>query len=269
MPTHNGYKGKNPQPWKKAKALKLSDKLVAKTDGALSYAAKKRAAWYYIELPQAGQLDLNLEITPPSDGSNEEFDLGFEVLDKDYRVLVRSDLQEGDDIGSLEKSKSLKDLEPGKYFIHLYLQHRLDIADYELRAELKPMATVGRSDFPAQVAFVPPLPMVPLQDDTPRTPSRTVATARKPRPESPKKEDPKPSEELKASILGATVVSGGTQITISRGTASGAAVGMKGKIVGLASGTFTLESCGDRTCTATVPATPDQMKGKASVVLTP
>src|SRR5690606_27564001 len=119
------------------------------------------------------------EITPPSDGSNEEFDLGFEVLDKDYRVLVRSDLQEGDDIGSLEKSKSLKDLEPGKYFIHLYLQHRLDIADYELRAELKPMATVGRSDCPAQVAFVPPLPMVPLQDDTPRTPSRTVATARK------------------------------------------------------------------------------------------
>src|SRR5690606_24003 len=147
--------------------LKLNDKLVAKTEGTLSYPDKKRAAWFALELPQAGQLDLQLDITPPSDGSNDEFDLGFEVLDKDYRVLVRSDLQEGDDVGALEKSKSLKDLEPGIYYIHLYLQHRLDVADYELRATFKPMATVGRSDFPAQVAFVPPLPMVPLQDDTP------------------------------------------------------------------------------------------------------
>ena len=63
------------------------------------------------------------------------------------------------------------------------------------------------------------------------------------------------------------VVGGGTQITIGRGTSGGAAVGMKGKIDGVASGAFTLAACNERTCTATVSATPDQIKGSGSVTL--
>jgi hypothetical protein len=268
---HSGYKGKNPEPWKKAKKLKLNDKLEAKADGTLSYADKKRAIWYYVDLPQAGQLDLQLEITPPGDTVSEEFDLGFEVLDKDYRMIMRSDLTEGDDAGDLNKSKSLKDLEPGKYYVHLYLQHRMDSADYELQATLKPMASVGASDFPAQVAFVPTLPMVPLQDDSPVAykPQHTGGR-RPPRQTPPKKDEPKsaPTGEMTARILKMQVVTGGTQITVSRGTTGGAATGMKGKVVGVASGAFTLSACDERTCTATVPATPDQIRS-GSVVLTP
>ena len=273
---HSGYKGKKPQPWKKAKALKFDDKMEAKAEGELEYATYKRAVWFSADLTQPGQLDLRLEITPPGDSGNDEFDLGFEVLDPGNRVIMRSDNQEGDDTGDLNKQKSLKDLEPGKYLIHLYLQHRLDSADYVLRASFKPMASVGKSDFPAQVAFTPTLPMVPLQDDTPKTykpPSATTVVVRKPRktggPPPPKEEKKPPTAEMSARIIGMQVVGGGTQITVGRGTSGGAAVGMKGKIVGVATGSFTLAACNERTCTATVSATPDQIKGSGSVVLTP
>ena len=114
--------------------------LEAKAEGELEYASYKRAVWYSADLTQPGQLDLRLEITPPGDSVNDEFDLGFEVLDPGNRVIMRSDNQEGDDTGDLNKTKSLKDLEPGKYLIHLYLQHRLDSADYVLRASFKPIA---------------------------------------------------------------------------------------------------------------------------------
>jgi hypothetical protein len=275
VPMHNGYKGKKPAPWKKAKALKFDDKMEAKAEGELSYPNYKRAVWYVADLTQPGQLDLRLEITPPGDAVNEDFDLGFEVMDPGFRTIAKSDLEEGD-AGEFTKAKSLLDLEPGKYYVHLYLQGRLDTADYVLRATFKPMSSVGKSDFPAQVAFVPTLPMVPLQDDTPKNykPDKPpVVTVRKgpkgpkPPPPDPKKPDPGPS--MNARILGMTVVSGGTQITVGRGTAGGAAVGMKGKIVGVATGSFTLASCNERSCTAVVSATPDQIKGSGSVVLTP
>lgn len=269
---HSGYKGKKPQPWKKAKTLKFDDKNEAKVEGDLSYPDMKRAAWFVADLTQPGQLDVRLEITPPGDGVNDEFDLGFEVMDPGFRTIAKSDLEEGD-AGDLTKQKSLLDLEPGKYYVHLYLQGRLDTADYVLRATFKPMSTVGKSDFPAQVAFVPNLPMVPLQDDTPKSykpTTATVVTVKKGPKKEPKKEEPKKEEaSLNARIIGMSVVSGGTQITVGRGTSGGAAVGMKGKIVGVASGSFTLAACNERTCTATVAATPDQIKGSGSVVLGP
>jgi len=44
---------------------------------------------------------------------------------------------------------------------------------------------------------------------------------------------------------------------------------MKGQVVGIGSATFELTSCGERICSATVKATPDQIKGSGSVVLKP
>lgn len=275
IPSHNGYKGgSKTKPWRKAKSLKFDDKYEAKVEGDLSYPDRKRAAWYVANLERPGRLDLKLEIIPPGEDVNDEFDLGFEVLDPGFRVISRSDLEEGDDVYEIQKSKSLLDLEPGKYYIHLYLQGRMDVADYILRAEFRPMSTVGKSDFPAQVGFPQALPMVPLQDDTPRShrpePKPTVVTVKRRRPKKEKVEKPAPAPTtLSARIIGLQVVGGGTQITIGRGTSAGAAVGMKGKIVGVASGSFSLAACTERTCTATVAATPDQIKGSGSVVLTP
>jgi hypothetical protein len=271
----NGYKGgAKAKPWTKAKALKFDDKNEAKAEGELSYAANKRAAWFVANLTSAGQLDLKLEITPPGDGTNEDFDLGFEVLDPGNRVIARSDLQEGDDTGEIQKSKSLLDLEPGKYLVHLYLQGRMDTADYMLRAAFKPMSTVGKSDFPSQVAFAPAMPMVPLTDDTPKTykPPVTAVTktprkpgtgTRTPTPPPP----PPPPTTKSARIIGMTVVSGGTQITIGLGTNGGASVGLAGKVNSVPDGSFTLGACTERTCTAIVKATPDQIKGSGAVTL--
>jgi hypothetical protein len=275
VPTHNGYKGgSKAKPWKKAKTLKFDEKSEAKVEGDLSYPEQRRAAWYVADLKTPGQLDLKLEIIPPGDGTNEDFDLGFEVLDPGNRVIARSDKEEGDDAGEIQKSKSLLDLEAGRYLIHLYLQGRLDSADYVLRATFKSLNTVGKSDFPAQVAFPQPLPMVPLTDDTPKNYKPQVATTTvvvKKNPRVVKKEEkPAPAPTtMTARIIGMQVVGGSTQITIGRGTSAGANPGMKGKIVGVPTGSFSLAQCNERTCTATVSATPDQIKSSGSVVLTP
>lgn len=276
---HNGYKGGDKaKPWKKAKALKFNDKMEAKAQGELSYAAQKRAMWYVANLTQPGALDIKLEITPPGEEGDDEFDLGFEVLDPGNRVIARSNKEEGDDTGEIQKSKSLVDLEPGKYMIHLYLQDRRDSCDYVMRATFKPMSTVGKSDFPSQVAYVGNLPMVPLQDDTPKgykAPGTTTTTVVKhkptgPRvPRPPKEPTPPPVAQKTARIIGMAVSGGATQITIGIGTSGGAAVGMKGKIANVAASDFTLANCNERTCTATVKATPDQIKGSGSVTIGP
>jgi hypothetical protein len=65
IPAHNGYKPKEAKPWQKAKTLKFDDKLEAKTDGDLSYPDMRRAHWYQLTLPSNGQLQLQLEVTPP------------------------------------------------------------------------------------------------------------------------------------------------------------------------------------------------------------
>jgi len=275
IPQGNGYRKGVKQPWKKAKTLKFDEKMEAKAQGELSYADQKRAAWFIADLQQAGQLDIKLDITPPGEDVDDEFDLGFEVLDPGNRIIAKSNKEEGEDTGEMQKSKALLDLEPGRYMIHLYLQDRRDTCDFVMRATFKPMSTVGKSDFPAQVLFTPNLPMVPLQDDTPKSykPPTTTAVVVKHTPKTPKepKKDPTPppAATKNARIIGMQVIGGGTQITIGLGTAGGAAVGMKGKVNNVASGSFTLAACNERTCTATVSATPDQIKGSGGVTLTP
>lgn len=277
IPTHNGYKGGDKaKPWKKPKTLAFDDQGEAKADGDLSYAGFKRARWYQVNLPANGELALRVEINPPGDATNEEFDLGFEVLDSGYRVIAKSDLEEPDAY-ELTKNKKLVDLVPGVYYIHLYLQSRVDSADYSLRASFKRTAAAEvKSNFPAEVEFVPALAMVPITDDTPKnykpTPTVITRTPRRPGTQAPPppKDKPAAAGPLRAPIISIAVVSGGTQITVARGTEHGAAQGMKGQIPGVANSGFTLASCSPRTCVATVPATPDQIKGGGgAVVLTP
>jgi hypothetical protein len=272
IPTHNGYKPKETKPWAKAKVLKLDPKNEAKADGDVSYPDMRRARWYQLNLPTNGQLALSLEITPPGDAVNDDFDLGMEIFDPSNRVISKSDAED-EDAHELTKKKTLVDLFPGRYFIHIYLQGRMDSADFVLHASFKTTAaTESKSDYPAQVAFVPPLPMVPLEDETPKnyhppvaTPTVTTHGRKPPTPPPP---PPPPAVTLTARIIGISVVSGGTQITLGRGTTTGATNGMKAKIPGI-SGTFPLANCNERTCSATITATPDQIKNANSATLSP
>ena len=272
IPAHNGYKPKETKPWVKPKTLKLDDKQEFKADGDLSYADMRRARWYQIETPGHGQLALAFEITPPGEAVNEEFDLAFEVIDPNNRVIAKSDLEEGD-AHELNKKKTLVELPPAKYLIHVYLQGRMDTAEFVLRGAWKPTAPAEiKTNFPAEVPFLPALAMVPIQDDTPAGYKRPTVAVTRTTTHRTAKPDPKPTAPpvaaLSGRIISASVSGGGTVIIIGLGKTTGASEGMHGKIKGV-SATFTLSSCNDRTCTATVPATLDQIKGADSVTLTP
>jgi hypothetical protein len=274
VPVHSGYKSAKAKPWKKPKALAFDDKLEAKAEGELDYGDYRRARWYALDLPSHGELSLRLEITPPGDAVNEDFDLGVEVLDPGFRVISKSDLED-EDAGELTKSKTLFDLVPGKYMIHVYLQGRMDTADYVLRATFKATASADvKTNFPADVEFLPSLAMVPLDDDTPKSyrPPTTVVTkvTRRPR-KDPKVEKPDAPATISARIIGLKVAGGNVEITLGRGTASTppATDGMKAKVAGIA-GVVSIGSCSERTCKAVVQGTPDQItKAGSSVVLSP
>jgi hypothetical protein len=273
IPTHNGYKPKETKPWAKAKVLKFDAKSEAKVDGDVSYPDMRRARWYQLNLPTNGQLAINLEITPPGDAVNDDFDLGMEVFDPANRVISKSDVED-EDAHELTKKKTLVDLIPGRYFIHVYLQGRMDTADFVLRASFKTTAAAEfKSDYPAQVAFVPPLPMVPVEDETPKNYhppviAKTTVTTHGHKAAPPPPVAPPPPTTLSARIIGISVVSGGTQITLGRGTTTGASNGMKVKVPGV-SGTFNVVNCNERTCSAIVTATPDQIKNADSATLSP
>jgi len=264
IPAHSGYKNDKSKPWKNAKQIKLDAKNEGKADGTLNYASYQRARWYFLQIPSHGELALKIEITPPGDEVNEDFDLAVEILDPGYRVIGKSDKEE-EDAGELIKNKTLFDLEPGKYFVHLYLQGRMDSADYLLKASFKPTAGEQKSDFPVQVAFLPSLPMVPLNDDTPRTyrPPVVVTQTRRPPPVKPKEPD-KVQTVLSARIVGVSVAGGGTKLILGRGTNTGAATGMKAKLQGI-TGAFPIE-CNENTCSTVVSATPDQVKSGGNTV---
>lgn len=279
IPLHSGYKNDKLKPWKKPKAIALDEKSEGKAEGDLNYKDYKRAKWFSIDVPANGELTLKLEVTPPGDEANDEFDLAMEVLDPGYRVISKADLEE-EDAHELAKTRTLYDLSPGKYLVHLYLQGRKDSADFTLRASYKRAAAADvKSDFPAHVAFVPELPMVPVNDDTPKNYKSEKVTAVKikkptgPRPPTGPKEPDKPKGPAPtaktARVIGLSVVSGGTLITIGIGTAQEVAAGWKMKIAGVQGG-FTVGECNERTCKATVSATPDQIKaGGGNVTLSP
>ncbi len=271
IPTHNGYKPKEATPWKKPKALKFDDKMEAKAEGDLSYPDMRRARWFELNLPSSGQLTLGLEITPPGDAVNDDFDLGMEVIDPSYRVISKSDLED-EDAHELNKKKTLVELAPGKYLVHLYLQGRMDTADFVLHAAFKATAAAEiKSNFPAEVEFVPVLPQVPLQDDTPRNYKPVVVEHHGPKRQrpTPAATPAAPVATVSARIINVQIVAGGTQITLGRGTTTGASDGMKGSIHGVP-GAFQIGGCNERTCTATIKATPDQIKASdGTVTLSP
>jgi hypothetical protein len=270
IPTHSGYKNEKSKFWLKAKTLKIDEKGEIKTDGELVYGEFKRARWYAIETPTHGELSLRLEITPPGDATNEDFDLGFEVLGAGYRVIHKSDLED-DDAHEVTKTTKLVELVPGRYLVHVFLQGRMDSAEYTLRGTFKSTpAAEQESDFPSQVAYLDPLPMVPLNDDAPKNwkpekkPVVVKTTGRKPKDPVEKKQ-PVAAAAVTARIMSVNVVPGGTQILIGRGTASGAIDGMKAKIAGVGD-TPKIGNCKETSCTAVFKATPDQVKGGGGTV---
>ena len=80
----------------------------------------------------------------------------MEVLDPGNRVIAKSDPGRATTPASSRSKGGQGPRRRASTSIHLYLQSRIDSADYELKAAFKAAAaTQGKSDFPAEVAFLP------------------------------------------------------------------------------------------------------------------
>jgi hypothetical protein len=232
VPTHSGYKSPKATPWRKPTVLQFDDQGEAEVDDSVSYPKRLRARWFAVDLPSGGQLEIQVQTEPQGD---RDVDLAFEILNEGYEVLARADRDE-EDAGEETKTRALKQLRPGRYYIHVYAQRRLDEADFSLSLAFKPgAAAADRSNFPASVAFVGTLPDVPAVDDAPapsappKKPCKGPKCKKKPPEPTP---DPQPQvKALRARVAGiVSATAGGTQIRIDRGSQQGVAVGWKGSV---------------------------------------
>src|SRR4029078_9033423 len=120
VPTHNGYKSPKATPWRKPTVLQLDDQGEGEVDDSVSYPKRLRARWFAVDLPTGGQLEVQMQTEPQGD---RDVDLAFEVLNEGYEVIVRGDRDE-EDAGEETKSRALKGLPPGRYYVHVYAQRR-------------------------------------------------------------------------------------------------------------------------------------------------
>jgi hypothetical protein len=279
-PQHTGYKKPKSKPWEKPKVVKL-EKNAAKIGFDLDYAKYKRARWLAVDLPGPGTLDVQMDVSPSSgsggvteEGEELDLDVGFEILDgTSWSVLAKSDL-EADDAHELKKQRTLKELAEGRYFIHVYLQGRVDAADIDVKLGFARGEATWKSDFPNQVAFVGPLAAIPPLDDAPVAkppkPPRPPGGGGGPRPPKP---PPDPPPGTGAGSIMAEIsdiqpdASGGTKITIAGGTSDGLENGLKGSVKGVRNSSFTLSGCGASTCRATVKAAIDDVRGAGGVII--
>ena len=232
MPAHNGYKSAKARPWRSPTVLKLDDSYETEVDDAVSYAKRQRARWYAVDLPGPGEIEVQLTLAELSE--DRDVDLGLEVLDEGYRVIAKADREE-DDAGDDQKSRTVKGLAPGRYYLHVYAPRRLDASDYTLQLVYRPRASTSPSNFPGSVAFIGALPDVPLQDDAP-PPAPVVKKCKgsrcKKRVARVKVEDSQPPpKSVRARIAGIIESGKGVQIRINQGASQGIAVGWKGTVV--------------------------------------
>ena len=231
VPEHNGYKSARSRPWRNPTVLRLDDSLEGEVDDTVSYPKQQRARWYAVDLPSFGTLQIQVSVAELSD--ERQVDLAFEILDEGYRVVARADRHQ-DDAGDEQKIRTLKGRGPGRFYVHVYAQRRLDESDFTLELQFKPQATVRKSSFPATVAFIGALPDIPLRDDAP-APQPVVKKCkgsrckkRVARVEEPAQPPPK---AIRARVAGIVDSGRGVQVRINQGANQGIEVGWKGTVV--------------------------------------
>ena len=303
VPQHGGYKTKSP--WKKAKPITLTDG-AGNAKGSLDYADYKRAKWYTVDLPEDGDLNLNLSFEP-TDAAGDAT-VAMEVLDANYHVIsedpdaplkAAKDADDGDDgeddaeeeddededddggeSDNMQKAREIPALHPGRYYIHLFVTKRLDAADYKLAVSYIPVATTPKTDFPRDVAWVPALPTVPVADDAPDTkkdeppPPKKCKGKKCPKKPKPDKPDPEPEttggkQAVYADIVAVDGDDTGATITINVGTADGVDAGRKGSLKGVKNGSFSLSSCSAHACKAHLKASAEEIKHSSMSVKLP
>lgn len=271
IPKHMGYKNAKVTPWRNPKVIKLDENNEGKADGELDYPSQRRAKWYAIDLPTSGDLQVVVEANPTND--NEDFDLGMEIVGPGYRVLAKGDLED-EDAHELSKTRSVGGLAAGRILLHLFLQGRLDNSDFEVKVKFAPKVTEVASSFPAQVAYLPSLALVPVIDDTPegygkKPPGkRPGPVVKRPNP-TPKPVAEEPKTKVTAKVLRATMSDKSTSLVLSAGSDAGVEEGWRGVVSGQKGMSFTVRGVTQRTCKGVLEGvTAEQVNGK-TVTLSP
>ena len=290
VPVHDGYREGQERGWKKPKVLDFDEDFEIEDDGELSYPKRRRARWMAVNLPDDGELQITVETTPTGlaaeaaelEEENDPFNIAFEVLDERFKILERAD-READDASDRKRSRTVSKLLKGRYLLHLYLEKRLDEAEYTLRIKYNRVAIDPETDFPAQVAFIEPLPVVPAFDDSPEGGGRRCKGSKcgkRPKPDKDpvannnKPPGDVPAGQITARIIGVRQASSGTTITISVGSNDGVNQGWKGQVIttkgqAIPGGSFKISKVTARTSTATVSASPDAVTGAKRVSISP
>jgi len=315
VPQHGGYKTK--KPWTKAKPITLDDQNLGTAKGELDYADYKRAKWMTVSIPE-GNLQVDLEFTPTDDAGDAT--VAMEILDANFKVISededaplvavepedddrdedagaddededededdeeeeQEEEEESDSGGDTQKTRTLPALTAGTYYVHLFLTKRMDAAEYKVAVKFEPVVKTLESTFPKDVAWVPPLPIVPFDDDAPapappkddkdKGKGKGKGKSRdKGKDKEPEEPEPASTGAVNAQIIDVKVSSSGSgaDIMINAGTDQGLAQGRKGSIGGVKKGgSFTLASCTARTCKASVSASVDDVnRSKKSVTI--
>lgn len=327
-PKHNGYpagtSGDGPsRPWARPTMIALDARGKLTAEFALSYPKRARAKWLAVDLPAPGALMLALDVFATS---GDQVPVDLELYDATLtRIASKGDVgaatkrqakpsdgepgfvdDQDDDADQFEVSDpsdaqqqwEYTRLPPGRYLIHAFVKRRLDAATLELTGKFTagagPVATPSAPLVVTELALPPPLPLVPVTDDTPGArsardkPREREPSGRKPDKERAKDKDgdqaaDKPAEKpngeprgdapgdapTSARIINVSVVAGGTEITINRGTDHGLAAGVAGQVIGVKQGSFSLAKCAPRTCKATVKASTTELAAASKVTLAP
>jgi hypothetical protein len=169
--------------------------------------------------------------------------------------------------GELEWEQTLYELRKGRYFVHLYTMGRMDEVDYSMRLKYASGQAARISNFPNNVPFYEPLPVVPAFDDAPAVDCKTCNCRRDDRckeecgkcnrrttsrfscsrcscssstckrrckskcgGDDGGDDGPAP-DAVSARVIRFVAAGGGTKVVMNRGSSHGVEVGWKGRIV--------------------------------------
>lgn len=258
---------------KGAKKIKLEDGEGRSRKDIVTYPGGDRVDWKVFEIPEgkSGTIKVTLRWRPPRPG----LDLAFDVFDQYYHRIARA--KPDADSGKRSKKVTIKDAEPGKYYVQVYAPRRTDAGTYRVQVKFKPddeegdkVADAGPSEIP-DPPTLPALPEAPPEGETAEGTTPTTPTT----PTEPVEPVEPAAQPVKARVSRYVLSTGGSVvITVDRGKNSGVETGWKGQILNssgrpVEGGEFVVQKVTGGESMGKVSLSVDQIKANKRVLLSP
>lgn len=249
-----------------AKKIELQDGEGRSRKDVVTYPGGDRVDWKVFEVPKgkSGTLRIRLRWSPP----RPDLDLAFDVFDEYLDRVARAKPTPGS--GKRLKKVTLKDAEPGKYYVMVYAPTRGDAGTYRVNVEFKAQDAVAQAETaaaPSDIPDPPTLPAIPEAVETPPEPATQPAT-------QPTVPPPPTVQPVRARVAKYEVSGGGLVITVDKGKNAGIEAGWKGQVLGgsgqpVRGGDFTVSKVSGSEAQGKVGLSVDQIKTNNRVLLSP